>query len=282
MTDQTINWIQAIGTMVAVIAALGIAIFQDIMRTWFNRPELEVTIKLCPPDCHKTRYHLWITEGRGVHTTTLLSSTEDTPEISPTRSSSALGRTSTFTSSSPYALTADCGNWPAPSRSADVYCLRLRVSNSGKQRAESVEVIAAELKEKQADGTFSEVETFLPMNLLWSYYRQVFLPAISPETYKHCDLARIIDPKERKSFPGEHKTWANVSPEKTVLSFDTVVKPDTQSYLVPMGTYHLKIIVAAANAKPIEKTWEIILTGDWYDDEKEMLGRQGILIHPLQ
>ena len=118
------------------------------------------------------------------------------------------------------------------------------------------------------------------MNLLWSYYRRVFLPAISPGTYKHCDLAHIINPDERESFPGEHKTWPSVPSEKTVLSFDTASKPDIQSYLVPAGIYRLYIVIAAANAKPVEEKLEITLTGDWYDDEQEMLS-QGIGIRIL-
>ena len=162
-----------------------------------------------------------------------------------------------------------------------MYYLRLGVQNSGRQKAELVEVYAAGLEERQADGTFRSVDSFLPMNLLWSNYRQEYLPTLSPEMRKHCDLAHIIHPQERKNFPGEDKTWPNVPQEKTVLSFDTVVKPDTQSYLVPMGTYRLSIIITAANAKPIRKCLEVTLPGDWYDDEQVMLGK-GIGIRLLR
>ena len=108
----------------------------------------------------------------------------------------------------------------------------------------------------------------------------MLLPAISPGTYKHCDLAHILDPDDRESVPGEHATWPNVPQNKTILSLDTIVKPYTQSYLLPFGTYHLTLIVAAANAKATTKTLEITLTGDWYDDEDQMLG-EGIGIRLL-
>ena len=284
---EIINLITAIGTVATAIVALLIAVFQDRMRTWFTRPTLEISIGLCPPDCHKTRFHPLAMQGReasstvpSARTTTLYPYRECAADITPTRSSSALADASSFTSSSRPAFTGDHGRWPAPSRIADVYYFRLKVHNKGKSKAESVEVFAAKLERRRADGTFREVDTFLPMNLLWSHYRQVFLPAISPKTYKHCDLAHIIDPKEREGFPEEHKTWANVSTEKTVLSFDTVVQPYTQSYLVPGGTYLLDIVVAAANAEPVEKRLEITLAGDWYDDEREMLS-QGIGIRIL-
>jgi hypothetical protein len=164
----------------------------------------------------------------------------------------------------------------------DAYYFRLKVTNSGNEKAESVEVFAARLLKQQADRTFKEVDSFLPMNLVWSHFqpRQIFLPAISPSTYKHCDLAHIIHPEGRNTIREERKTWSNISPDKTILSLDTIVKPHTKHYLLPPGTYHLTIIVAASNAKAVRKTLEINLEGDWYDDEQQMLG-QGIVIRLL-
>jgi len=43
----------AIGTFLAVIAALLIALFQDLIRSWWNRARLDMKINLVPPDCHK-------------------------------------------------------------------------------------------------------------------------------------------------------------------------------------------------------------------------------------
>jgi hypothetical protein len=47
------DWLSAIGTLLAVVAALFIAVFQDWLRSIFNRPRLEVSISLNPPYCHK-------------------------------------------------------------------------------------------------------------------------------------------------------------------------------------------------------------------------------------
>lgn len=162
----------------------------------------------------------------------------------------------------------------------DGYYFRLRVTNSGSQKAESVEIFAAELSERQSNGTFKVVESFLPMNLVWSHVKWVFFPAISRGIYKHCDLAHIIKPQEREGFPYENKHWPNIPPEKVILSFDTVVKPNTLSHLIPLGVYRLVILVAAANAKPVRKILEISLSGEWYDDERTML-EEGINIRLL-
>jgi hypothetical protein len=246
--DEIINLVTAIGTAVAAIVALAIAVFQDRMRTWFMRPKLDVSIDLCPPDCHKTKMR-YRHSLRGYF-------------------------------EGGVSLQRDPKEWPRE-KEVDTYYFRLRVKNSGSQKAEWVEVFAARLSKKQADGSYKSVDSFLPMNLVWSHCREVFLPAISPGTYKHCDLAHILDPRDRGRISGEDTAWPNVPPAKTVLSLDTFVQPYTRSYLLPFGTYYLTLIVAAANVKAITKTLEITLTGDWYDNEQEMLG-QGIGIRLIR
>ena len=162
----------------------------------------------------------------------------------------------------------------------DAYYFRLRVANAGNQRAESVEVFATELSRRLADGTFKVVDSFLPMNLGWAHGHALFFPAISPGTYKHCDLAHVINPQLRKLSAWEDDAWPNVPPDKTILSFDTIVRPYTKPYLVCPGTYRLVLTIAAANSQAISRTLEITLTGDWYDDERKMLG-EGIGIKLL-
>jgi hypothetical protein len=234
MTTTT-DWIVAIGTIVMAVVAV-IAVFQDRIRAWLSRPILNASIALSPPDCHKTELHFVTREeakaSRG-------SSKKDQVEVS---------------------------------RIADVYYFRLRIANSGNDKAESVEVIASDLTRRLADGTYKVVESFLPMNLAWTHIHTLFFPAISPGTYKHCDLFHIIDPKTREIVPMEGKTWPHISRDKTILSFDTVVQPFTKNYLVCVGVYRLTLIVAAANSKPITKILEINLTGDWFDEEQKMLG----------
>jgi len=52
------------------------------------------------------------------------------------------------------------------------------------------------------------------------------------------------------------------------------------NHLLPPGIYRLSIVVAAANAKPLTKTLEIHLNGQWYDMESKML-EEGISIRLL-
>lgn len=163
----------------------------------------------------------------------------------------------------------------------DVYYLRIRVFNKGNTKAEFVEVFASKLTKEKADGTYRLVHSFTPMNLVWSNFGEVFLPAISPGTYKTCDVFHVIDPKKRDQVPYEDKKWEEIPKEKTILSFDTFKKPLTLGYLAPSGKYQLEIIVAASNAKPVKKIIGINLTGRWYNDESKMLG-EGVGIKFIQ
>jgi hypothetical protein len=76
----------------------------------------------------------------------------------------------------------------------------------------------------------------------------------------------------RPIAPYEDKRWPGVARDKTVMSFDTVVKSYALTHLVPCGTYRLVLQVAATNASPIKRVLEITLTGDWFEDEMRMLG----------
>jgi hypothetical protein len=156
---------------------------------------------------------------------------------------------------------------------ADCYYFRMGIENSGNQRAEYVEIFAKKLLKQGLDGEFETVRSFLPMNLLWSYYKKPFLEAISPGMTKHCDLGKIIDPNMRSQFPEENKPSLNLPANNTVFSLEVVVRTFTLNHLIAPGTYRLILQIAAANANPTIDTLEIVLTGNWYPNEQDMFGR---------
>jgi len=215
------DWLTAIGTIAVAI----IAVFQDQIRSWLNRPRLEVSISVAPPDCHKTT--LVQTLNMRDH---------------------------------PATLHTDC------------YYFRIRVRNAGNQRAEYVEVFASELFKQQADESFKRVDSFLPMNLLWSHIREPFIPAISPEMEKLCDLGHIVDPAKRERFVSDHNPNLNVANDKTTMSLDVEVPSFAMGHVIAPGKYRLHLLIGAANSKPVKKTLEISLTGVWHSDEHTMLG----------
>jgi hypothetical protein len=225
------QWLEAIGSIIAALVALGTVLYFEIWKPRRDYPKLDISISMAPPDCLKS------------------------PMSSQPISESMTER--------------DLGEIVV----ADSYLLRFRVTNNGNVKAESVEVFASNLSKQHADGSFKKVASFLPMNLQWDNHPYIFMPMISPGMYKYCKLAHIIDPSHRGSFSklGEAGHRPTVSSDETVLSFDTLHKTYALSHLQPPGLYRLTVLIAASNAKLVERTLEINLTGKWFDDESEML-----------
>jgi len=160
----------------------------------------------------------------------------------------------------------------------DGYYFRLWVENLGRQRAERVQVYAAKLFKKEADGAFREVQGFLPMNLRWAHSADPKEPLIfediNPKMGRHCDLGRITDPK------APIDRLDAVPQDKTILHLDLEVEPATATHLLPPAIYRLHLRIGAANASPVEKQLEISLPGDWYSDQTKMFA-DGIGISEL-
>ena len=158
-------------------------------------------------------------------------------------------------------------------RQVACYYLRIWVENVGKTRAERVQVYVSKLLRRSADGSFKEVEAFLPMNLRWSHGQQVsgppevFAEGISPGMGKHCDFGHVLDPKSRKDVGHD---LPGVAADQTILVLDLEVPPATLSHLVPPGVYRLELRVAAANCAPVTKAIELTITGKWFEDQNQM------------
>ena len=157
---------------------------------------------------------------------------------------------------------------------ANCYYFRFWVDNHGKTRAARVQVFATKLHRQVADGKFVEDKHFLPLNLRWSHsedHPEVFAEGISPHMGKHCDLGRIIDPEKRADF-ADIEGFAK---EKCLFELAVEFPSATRSHLLQPGVYRLGLKIAAGNVAPIDKTVELSVTGNWFDEE-EVMFRDGI------
>jgi len=155
---------------------------------------------------------------------------------------------------------------PAGIDSTPCYYFRIAVENVGRTEAREVEVFAASLTRKRANDEFEKVDRFTPMNLLWSHFRTPFLSVLSPKMPKFCDLGHIHHPNVRNIFG---HTLPGVT--GNVMAFDLQVEPNMKGHLIGPGTYRLKLVLGAANAKPKECEIELIIDDEWRDDESAML-----------
>ena len=153
------------------------------------------------------------------------------------------------------------GSWPC-------YYFRMWVENTGKSRAEKVQVFMSRLLRQHADKSFHDDERFDPMNLKWAHDHLIFAEAISPRMGKHCDFFHINKPDMRSA--GAAPNLANVPTNETIIEFDTEVTPNNFGNLISQGTYRVELLIAGANVGPISKTFEITLSGKRYDDAKQM------------
>lgn len=249
MEEWQVFWagVEAIGTLLGVLVtslAVIVALFGEAIRAWFRRPRLRILpTESGPPDLVK------------------IPTKRENQLLVPQKSGPPhLVKTTTA--------------------EADTYYLRVRVKNFGKVRAENVEVFAARLF-RQSDGNFQEVPDFLPMTLKWAH-RGPVLPDLSPESYRYCSVTGIFDPEKRSMFPAqEDQRWSQDLREKTLLSFSVRAQTNDKGYLQPPGIYHLELELTAANARSRSAKLEIMLSGDWYDDEQEMFSK-GVTIRLIQ
>ena len=212
-----------------------VALFKEEIMKRWRRPILDLTLRVTPPDCYKTELR--------------------------------------------YLRPAPGDNVQVPGfgnkgHVANCYYFRFWVDNHGKTRAERVQVFATKLYRLGADGKFVEDKHFLPLNLRWSHsedHPEVFAEGISPYMGKHCDLGRIIDPEKRADFADVE----GFAKEKCLFELAVEFPSATRSHLLQPGVYRLELKLAAANVAPIDKTVELDVKGNWFDEE-EVMFRNGI------
>jgi hypothetical protein len=162
---------------------------------------------------------------------------------------------------------------------ADSVYLRIWVENTGNVTARNVEVYARDLRRRRADGTWERVGSFPPMNLKWANVGGIYFPSIAPDMGKHCDVGHIVDPARRNLLP-EDPRGVDPTDRRAHVAFDLMAAPNHRGHIVGPGEYHLEVVVAAENARPITRTIAISLRGTWDADEARML-RDGVGISVL-
>jgi hypothetical protein len=217
------EWFTAIGTLLLAV----IAIFQEPLRRWRNRPRFMVTAKSAPPFCMSV------------------------PEYLPAASN---------------------GISFLPTNPIRAVYLRILIANVGKSTATNAEVYAQKLERQRVDETWEAIDSFPPMNLVWSDIGQMYLAKIVPQMSKYCDLASTYQP-DALAMRGHTKE--GLDPKKTSLTFRLITSPNHKGHVVGPGEYKLHILVAAENCSPASYVVKLKLSGSWYDEQEIML-RDGV------
>ena len=200
------------GVLVALLLGV-VGIFQDWIRVWFRKPKLIISIKVAPPDYHKTSFY-----QTGVDR-----------------------------------------------KVSDTYYFRFRVENDGNYYAEDTEAMVTEVY-KKSGSEYKKIDSFLPLNLIWSHYLQMTMPKIQPKLFKHLDFGHILESNSEYLARFGIKNNTNI-----FFELDVAVRPNTGSHILLPGDYRVKIIFAGNNLKPLEKIYNLMIKDGWNDNEEEML-----------
>lgn len=139
------------------------------------------------------------------------------------------------------------------------FWIRLKITNTGNYRAENVEVYLDNLERLNEDGKYNRVDSFIPLNLLWSNLLIYEMLHINPSIPKHCDLCSM---RWGKDFS---KT------EENRLMLETVVQPNNNGSILIPGTYRLEILLSTTNSKVSKHRIELFFTGKVSMDKSEMI-----------
>lgn len=149
------------------------------------------------------------------------------------------------------------------------YYVRVKVENTGRTRAEKVQVGAINLAKRGLDLKFNDIQTILPLNMKWANSPPtgavVVLDGISPKMSAFCDIVSLCNPAN----PHQRKptgTPANTTVGQLQLEVDLFA----EWHLLAPGTYKLTLRIAAANAEPIDKVFVFEHKGNWLTKDADM------------
>jgi hypothetical protein len=211
------------------IAAVIVALFKDSLRSWWNKPALTATCTKQIPWTVRVPLNVFV-QGPG----------------------QAVGHG-----------TLQIG-W-----SGNCYFVRIRIENTGRTRAEKVQVSALGLARRGLDGAFVDIPTILPLNMKWSNSPPpsavTVLDGISRGMSTFCDVISLCDPANpyQPRPPG-------ADPTRTIGQLQLEFEPSDGSHLLTPGTYRLRLRIAAANVEPIDRIVAFTHTGTWVQDDVEM------------
>lgn len=219
INNPWVVWVPLLGVIAALFLGAGGG---NWIKSWFRKPKLNISIKVAPPDCHKTSFYR-----------------------------SDVDR-----------------------KVCDTYYFRFRVENSGNFYAENVEAMVTEVYKKKYD-QYERMTSFLPLNLVWSHYRQMTMPKIQPKLFKHLDFGYILKPEL-----GYLERFSITERPSVIFELDIAVRPNTGSHILLPGDYKVKIIFAGNNVNPIEKIYKVVIKDAWDDNEERML-QNNVLIEEI-
>lgn len=138
--------------------------------------------------------------------------------------------------------------------------VRAKITHIKGSAGENTEVYVSAFRNLCENGQLSDVPNFLPMNLVWSHFQpRTNVIRVPKKLFRHCDFGHFVNEN------GE-----------AVFKLDTIVEPNViasgeRPNNFKGGKYQFELLMSGDNVIPEKKTFNLEFSGDWSDDEQEML-----------
>ena len=156
------------------------------------------------------------------------------------------------------------------------YYFRFSVYNCGRSLARSCEVVLQEVLVAAETGDYQPMEVFWPTNLTWEDGgRQIDINPKRPPLFTN--IGHICHPEAQKKF--EPSQSVRVSPSETRLRFilDLHVRHFAKIDSLAQGKYVLKVAIVGENFDQIRKQFSLSWSGNWTEDEGQMLTKDAFM-----
>lgn len=150
-----------------------------------------------------------------------------------------------------------------------VYYFRFFVHNYGKSRARSCEAILEEVWKVDSAGHYHRDDTFSPTNLKWEGNVQFI--DINPGRRAFADIGHISHRDHQSKHEGSSSVLIDPSDSRLRFILDLKVYYFSQIDSLFPGKHRLKVGIVGENFPRLDKWFELTWSGNWKDEEKEML-----------
>jgi len=164
----------------------------------------------------------------------------------------------------------DCDQtqWSEGGIKSAVYYFRFLVENIGKSQAEACEVYLEKIFKENSAGEMIEDDNFTPINLKWSGIRNPIERTIQPGKETYCDLGRIHHPDY--SYQSVYKNITKKDQDLNKFVFELPERYYSQWDCLMPGKYKIIVSVYSKNAEKVTRQFNLVWTGKWEDEEKNM------------
>jgi len=153
--------------------------------------------------------------------------------------------------------------------SLPVYYFRFKVVNKGKTQAEQCEAVLEKIWKENSAGELRKFAGFSPVSLKWSGTQNEKYFTIQPGRELFCDIGLIHHPNyEQKSV---YRAITEEENKKNKFFFELSERFYAQWDCLIPGKYQIKITIYSKNAEKISRKFKITWSGNWKDEEADML-----------